>query len=253
MKGNIKINFFIYYIIFCLIVSFCIAMYINNITLKSNDKPTNYNNMSFVNIYQEIDYEATLTAKLYEDLPKVETNFTPQDSDLIIDNLDEYKHTVKKNTVFDKALRISQTSSLTQSTAEIIVKYSEKLNLPISLILAVIEHESNFDQFAVGSHQDRGYCQIIPKTEKWLAEKFGHILNIEYNPERIFDPEYNIGLGILYLHVLRKTQGENYHKILSSYNRGTHNLRKYYEKHGTYVTRYSRGVLRKEKKYINVN
>jgi soluble lytic murein transglycosylase-like protein len=127
------------------------------------------------------------------------------------------------------------------------------LDLKPSLILAVIKLESNFNKYEVGEDNDRGYMQIIPSTEKWLAKKYGYKLGLKYNPKRIFEPEYNIGLGAIYLSILKESYGENYNRILSEYNRGPYNLREYYNKHKTYVTSYSRGVLRREKAFLVFN
>jgi len=148
---------------------------------------------------------------------------------------------------------IADSTPLDLTTSSIVAGYGKKLDISTSLLLALIEQESNFNQYEIGTHQDRGYCQIIPDTERWLANSYGHILGIEYDVDRIFEPEYNIGLGALYLYNLKKAYGNNYHKILSEYNRGIFNLQKYYNEHGTYVTTYSRGVLNREAKYINFN
>lgn len=154
---------------------------------------------------------------------------------------------------YQKALTISKSTPLDFDTSKIIVKYCNKLDLKPSLVLALIDLESNFDQYVVGSSNDRGYCQVILCTEKWLANTYGHILGLEYNPDRIFEPEYNIGLGMLYLHILKQAYGEDYHRILSEYNRGYYNLGKYYLENQTYVTTYSRGVLSRERKFEELN
>ncbi len=148
-----------------------------------------------------------------------------------------------------KVFAITQNTPLDILTASIIVNYSEKLDIPISLIMALIELESQFVQNEVGDAEDRGYCQIIPGTEKWLADTYGHILGIKYNPDRIFEPEYNIGLGALYLYHLKTAYKDDYHRILSEYNRGPYNLKAYYNRTNTYVTTYSNVVLKKEVKY----
>lgn len=152
-----------------------------------------------------------------------------------------------------KVIEITESTPLDIVTASIIIGYCNKLNLSPSLLLALIEQESSFNQYEIGADKDRGYCQIIPQTEKWLAKTYGHILDIQYDSSRIFDPEYNIGLGALYLYILKQAYGDNYHKILSEYNRGVYNLERYYEKHGTYATAYSRGILRREAKYRYIN
>lgn len=148
---------------------------------------------------------------------------------------------------------IAMKTPLDLETAAIVVGYSKKFSIKPSLILAVIKLESNFNQFEVGAHNDRGYMQIIPSTEKWLVEKYGHKLDLKYDPKRIFEPEYNIGLGVIYLSILKQAYGENYDRILSEYNRGPYNLKAYYEKHKTYSTNYSRGVLTREKNFLVFN
>lgn len=148
---------------------------------------------------------------------------------------------------------IESNTPLDFETACIIISYARKFDIKPSLILAMIDLESNFNQYSVGTHEDRGYLQIIPPTEKWLVEEFGEELNLEYNPERIFEPEYNIGLGTAYISLLSSAYGDNINRILSEYNRGPYNLKKFYEKHRTYETSYSRSILKREKKYEHFN
>lgn len=148
---------------------------------------------------------------------------------------------------------IEANTPLDFETAYVVVSYARKFDIKPSLLLAMIEVESVFDQYCVGTHQDRGYLQIIPPTEEWLAETFSEELNIEYNPEKIFDPEYNIGLGAAYISLLKNAYGDDLNRILSEYNRGPYNLKKFYEKHNTYETAYSRSILSREKKYEQFN
>lgn len=151
-----------------------------------------------------------------------------------------------------KVLEVINTTPLDEVTASIIVGYGEKLDVPISLILSVIDIESGFDQYIVGAAQDRGYCQIIPSAEKWLTDNYGYKVGIQYDPSKIFDPEYNIGLGVLYIHLLSEAYDDNYHRVLSEYNRGPYNLEKYFNIHKTYQTKYSRMVLNNQQKYIDM-
>ena len=153
----------------------------------------------------------------------------------------------------EKAKDISEVTPLDFKTALTLVDYAERFDINPSLLLGVMELESNFKQFEVGGAQDRGYMQIIPSTEKWLASAFAEDLDFEYDPDRIFEPEYNIGLAAVYIKTLQKAYGENYHRILSEYNRGPYNLARYYEKNNTYSTSYSRVVLKKEQKYVAFN
>ena len=159
--------------------------------------------------------------------------------------------TLKKSQ--QKAEEIAEQTPLDVETSQVVVDYAERFGLKPSLILAIIETESNFNPKEVGTHQDRGLMQIIPSTEKWLARDLGHTIGLEYNPKRIFDPEYNIGLAAAYLAFLKDAYGDNMHRILSEYNRGPYNLARYFQRNGTYATSYSRKVLKLEAKYVAFN
>ena len=152
-----------------------------------------------------------------------------------------------------KAKNISDETPLDFKSSVVLVSYADRYDLKPSLLLSMIELESNFNQWEVGTSQDRGLMQIIPSTEKWLAEDFGSQIGVKYDPSRIFEPDYNIGLAATYLNVIQKSHGNDYNKILSEYNRGPYGLARYYEKNKTYVTDYSRIILSKEKKYLSYN
>ena len=96
-------------------------------------------------------------------------------------------------------------------------------------------------------------CALPISTERWLAKDMGHVIGLEYNPKRIFEPKYNIGLATTYLAFLKDAYGENFHRILSEYNRGPYNLASYYKRNGTYATGYSKKVLKLEAKYVAFN
>ncbi len=147
------------------------------------------------------------------------------------------------------AVKIANETPLDYDASLSIVDYANKFDLDISLLLGLIDLESSFEQYEVGYSQDRGYMQIIPSTEKWLFEEYGDLLGFEYDPSRIFDPEYNIGVGSVYLYHLKQIYGDDKDRILSEYNRGPYNLKKYYAKHLTYVTKYSKTVKARSKKY----
>ncbi len=152
-----------------------------------------------------------------------------------------------------RAQKIADNTPLDLETSITVVDYADKFDLDVSLILGVIDLESDFKQYEVGAAQDRGYMQIIPSTEKWLFKEYGNLLSFDYNPKNIFDPEYNIGVGCLYLHELKSKHGDNEHRILSEYNRGPYNLKRYYDKHGTYETSYSKTVRARARKYTDYN
>ncbi len=152
-----------------------------------------------------------------------------------------------------KASQIAKDTPLSLEDAHVLVKYTDKFDIPNSLVLALIETESDFDKYMVSSANDRGYMQIIPSTERWLANEYGENINLSYDPNRIFETEYQFGLGTSYLKVLFDKHGENIHKVLSEYNRGPSNLKAYYNKYGTYQTSYSKKVAQRVDKYAYLN
>jgi len=148
---------------------------------------------------------------------------------------------------------ISKNTPLDLKTSAVLVNVANKYDLKPSLILSIMELESNFEQFEVGRDQDRGYMQIIPLTEKWLANEFAEVHKLQYDPDKIFEADYNIELAATYLRLLKDSYGNNYSRILSEYNRGPYNLARYYEEYSTYSTSYSRVILNGEKKYLAFN
>jgi len=153
----------------------------------------------------------------------------------------------------ERGRQISMNTPLDFETALILSVYAKEYEMRPSLLLSLMETESNFNQFLVGTHKDRGFMQIIPATEKWLVEDFGSEVGMQYDPENIFDPEYNIGLSVMYLSFLKGAYGSNDHRVLSEYNRGPYKLKTYFQNNGTYATSYSKKIIRGESKYIAFN
>ncbi len=150
------------------------------------------------------------------------------------------------------AERITASTPLDFRTALAVAVYSRQFNLRPSFLLAVISKESNFHQFSVGSHNDRGYMQIIPSTERFMMRAYGEQLGLKYNPKQIFDPEYNLGLGAAYLGAMIDAYGD-VHRALTEYNRGEGGAHKYFQKNRTYSTSYSKSILKLEQQYLDLN
>lgn len=241
-------------IVILLVLFFCAAFSINISFAEENNSISN-----------KIENAESISEDLEVSFLIEKLNKKIEDFEELVDELERRKKILKKlervqkyiemdiTSDLDKVESIAKETPLDEETAAIVVSYAEKLDIKPSLILAVIKLESNFNKYEVGDHQDRGYMQIIPSTEKWLANKYGKKLDLEYNPKKIFEPEYNIGLGTIYLSILKEAYGNNYSRILSEYNRGPYNLKKYFNKHKTYVTNYSRGVLKREKIFLRYN
>lgn len=85
-----------------------------------------------------------------------------------------------------------------------------------SLVLAVIEVESGFDNFAVSPAGAIGLMQILPSTGKALARRLG----IPWHGSRtLFDPVANVKIGVAYLHELRE-RFDHLPTALAAYNWG---------------------------------
>jgi hypothetical protein len=173
------------------------------------------------------------------------------DKNKIVKQLEGVKQyvSITLGTDLDRIAALADETPLNLQESAILLGYCEKMNLKPSIVLGLIETESKFKKYSVGTSQDRGFMQIIPGTEKWLAYRYGYRLNVRYDSSKIFEPEYNFALGIIYLNHLKRVHGADYHMILSEYNRGPYNLKAYYDKHKTYQTSYSILVLKRAAKY----
>ncbi len=111
--------------------------------------------------------------------------------------------------------------------AEVTIQQSKKLNLPVSLILAVMRKESTFTPFAISSQNAMGLMQIHPATWEWFVKK----LNLKLSVHAAFDPATNI---IMATHILKdlyvyykktsKSESETWKSALSAYYAGANSL-----------------------------
>ena len=106
--------------------------------------------------------------------------------------------------------------------AEAIVKKSKELNLPLSLIMAVIHQESEFYPNARSSKGAQGLMQIMP----FKCDAFVVKLNLNVDKRAMTDPLMNITVGC---EILKEFYDQNAHitdykgrmaKTLTDYNNG---------------------------------
>jgi soluble lytic murein transglycosylase-like protein len=90
----------------------------------------------------------------------------------------------------------------------IVNSYSKRIGVPPSLVHAIIERESGYNQFAVSNRGAMGLMQLMPK----VIEEFGIS-----NP---FVPDDNIRGGVSYLKRLLVKYGWDYKQALAAYNAG---------------------------------
>jgi membrane-bound lytic murein transglycosylase C len=119
-------------------------------------------------------------------------------------------------------------------------KYAKRFNLSENLIYAIIQTESNFNQFAVSGSGAIGLMQVVPTSAGRDAYK--HAKGKSATPSRnyLFNPSNNIELGSAYLQILN----ENYlggiknpisreYCVISAYNTGSGNVLKAFSKNRT--------------------
>lgn len=113
----------------------------------------------------------------------------------------------------------------------------EKYNVAFSLVMALIEHESSFDEDARSKTGDSGLMQINDINKEWLAE---------LGFEDIMDPAQNVEAGVYILSGYLK----NYETApaLMAYNMGEANAAALWEK-GIFESEYSREIMAREEEF----
>jgi len=101
---------------------------------------------------------------------------------------------------------------------DIVQEASVRHGVDPALIHAVILAESSYDPNAVSSAGAVGLMQIMPRTAEYVAG----LMSIEFNPDLLFDPYYNINLGTFYLaRLMRRFDLTN---AIAAYNAGEGNV-----------------------------
>lgn len=104
---------------------------------------------------------------------------------------------------------------------DIINKYAPEYQLDPLLVMALMRVESSFDHRALSARGAQGLMQIMPDTAQDMARRLGRPLPAQ----ALNDPDFNIHLGMEYLHFLRLQFGSDWVKVLSAYNAGPGNVR----------------------------
>jgi hypothetical protein len=111
--------------------------------------------------------------------------------------------------------------------ADVMMRQSKALDIPLSLILAVMKKESMFTPYAVSSQNAMGLMQVHPIT--W--EEYTLKLNLNVSAHAAFDPVTNI---IVATHVIRdlyeyykkteRSESDIWNSVLSAYYAGRTSL-----------------------------
>lgn len=119
----------------------------------------------------------------------------------------------------------------------IVKQYAKKYDLSENLVYAIIQTESNFNQFAVSHAGALGLMQIVPTSAGRDAYKF--IKGKEWVPTQsyLFNAKNNIELGSAYLKILNDKYLDGIINpvskefcIISAYNTGSGNVLKVFNK-----------------------
>lgn len=107
---------------------------------------------------------------------------------------------------------------------ELVRKSSLTYQVDPLLVLAIMRTESRFYVNAHSRAGAKGLMQIMPETGNWIAGR----MNLEdYAEEKLFEPSYNIPMGIWYIAYLYKNFDGDTVKVLVAYNAGERKVKRW--------------------------
>ncbi|WP_048691370.1 murein transglycosylase domain-containing protein [Catenovulum maritimum] len=117
--------------------------------------------------------------------------------------------------------------------SEDIKTYAAKFDIPVSLVLAIMQTESSFNPKATSSVPAYGLMQLVPRTAG--IDAYNHVYGKKkiVAPDYLYDPVKNIELGVAYFNLLtnrylRKVKDplSRFYCAVASYNTGVGNVAK---------------------------
>lgn len=122
---------------------------------------------------------------------------------------------------------------LSKSLQRYIHEIAADNNVPVSLVMAIIEHESGFNPEAVSPTDDYGLMQINKINHEWLAE--------EYRCVDMLDPYQNVFAGVKIIGRFVDKYNGDIGRALMAYNLGDYGAKKAVE-NGITSTKYSAAI-----------
>lgn len=123
---------------------------------------------------------------------------------------------------------------LSHSLQRFIYEVCADENVPVTLIYAMIEHESQFDPEIISKTDDYGLMQINTVNHTWLNE--------EYRCADMLDPYQNVFCGVKIIGAYVNRYDGDLTKALMAYNMGDYGARKAWE-NGVDKISYSTTIL----------
>lgn len=145
----------------------------------------------------------------------------------------------KSNVLVDTADVFLFDVPLSDSLQRYIYEICADENVPVTLVMAMIEHESGFDPEAVSPTDDYGLMQINAVNHEWLKE--------EYRCADMMNPYQNVFCGISIISSYIDKYGE-LDKALMAYSMGNYGAQKAW-KNGVTSIAYSEEILSLMKEY----
>ena len=131
------------------------------------------------------------------------------------------------------------------SLSQIILNKASEIDVPPSLILAVIEVESDFDPCAISKVGAKGLMQVMPDRILGYQRSRAEYAFSDY---LFYDPAWNLNFGIDYLGEMIEMFG-SWDKALSAYNQGPTRLMEKMKREPYRGSRYARKVIAREKRF----
>jgi membrane-bound lytic murein transglycosylase C len=112
-------------------------------------------------------------------------------------------------------------------------KYAKKFGVSENLVYAIIQTESNFNQFAISHAGAIGLMQIVPTSAG--RDSYLHVKGKKWTPSKsyLFDAKNNIELGAAYIYIIDKKYLKGINNtisreycVISAYNTGSGNVLK---------------------------
>ena len=150
----------------------------------------------------------------------------------------------KSNVLVDTANVFLFDVPLSDSLQRYIYEICADENVPVTLVMAMIEHESYFNPEIVSATDDYGLMQINAVNHEWLEE--------DYRCADMLNPYQNVFCGVKIVSTYIDKYDGDLTKALMAYNMGNYGAQKAW-KNGVTSIAYSEEILSLMKEYEEVS